>query len=97
MRTPHQITITMETSNAAFDDCEHGEIAKQLRHIARRFAEQARNGFDNGAILDTNGNTCGRVTIERVDCNSENFDTGRCVHHANHAGPCTDDNGEAIQ
>ncbi len=66
MRTPHLITITIDTSNNAFDDCEHGEIAKQLRHIARRFAEQSRNGFDNGAILDTNGNTCGLVTIESI-------------------------------
>lgn len=67
MRTRKRITITIETHGAAFDDHAGGEIAKQLRHIARRFADDTpRDWRDDGKVLDTNGNACGRVTIETI-------------------------------
>ncbi len=68
MRTPHQITITIDTSNDAFEDHETGEIAKQLRRIARTLSENGPLLFSHDArgILDTNGNTCGQVIIESI-------------------------------
>lgn len=66
MKNRQRITITLETSNAAFDDCEHGEIARILRGAAKSFAEQSRDWRDAGKLLDTNGNTCGHVTIEPI-------------------------------
>ena len=61
MRQRKRITITIETHNAAFDDCEHGEIARILRHAAKRYADQSRDWRDDGALLDINGNRCGKV------------------------------------
>ena len=67
MRETKRITITLETPGAAFDDCEHGEIAKIIRGIAKHFAEQTRDWRDSGNLLDTNGNTCGHVTVETIE------------------------------
>ncbi len=75
MRTRKRITITLETHGAAFDDCEHGEIARIIRNVARSIAD---NTFDidgsprlhvlyDGTLLDTNGNTCGHVTVETIE------------------------------
>ena len=66
MRTPNKINITIDTRNAAFDDCEHGEVARILRHAAKRFAEQPLNRLDDGILADTNGDTVGFVTIEPI-------------------------------
>jgi hypothetical protein len=67
MRQRKRITISIETAGAAFDDHEGGEIAKQLRHIAKRFADDTpRDRRDNGVVLDTNGSICGLVTIETI-------------------------------
>ena len=68
MRTPHEITIIIDTSNSAFDDHEPAEVAKQLRRIAKTLSENGSRLFSHDArsILDTNGNTCGTVAIESI-------------------------------
>ena len=65
MRHAHTITITIETSNAAFDDCERGEISRILRTLCRELNGDMRTG-QNG-LYDINGNTCGRFEIARDD------------------------------
>lgn len=65
-RTRRRITLVIETNGAAFDDCEHGEIARILRTTAKSFAEQSRDWRDSGKLLDINGNTCGRVDIKTI-------------------------------
>lgn len=62
MRTPHTITIEIDTSNAAFDDHEAGEISRILRTLCRELADDMRDG-QNG-LYDINGNTAGNVKIE---------------------------------
>ena len=67
MKTDHKITIKIDTSNAAFEDHEGAEVAKQLRRIARTLADNGPELFAHDeprAILDTNGNTCGTVHVE---------------------------------
>lgn len=65
MRTPRRITIQLETHNAAFDDCDRGEIARILRHAARSIADDSIQTH-GGALLDINGNTCGHIVIESL-------------------------------
>lgn len=62
MRHRKRITIQIETDNAAFDDCEHGEISRILRTLCRDLSDDMRAG-QNG-LYDLNGNTCGQVVIE---------------------------------
>ena len=66
MKTDHKLTIILETANDAFFDHESGEVAKQLRRIARTIADNGPRLFahDFRAILDSNGNTCGSITVE---------------------------------
>ena len=66
MRTSRIIKLTIETGNAAFDDCERGEVAKQLRAVARSFANGETDGIDSGVILDSNGHTCGHLHIAAI-------------------------------
>lgn len=65
-----KITITIHTENAAFEDDQYGiaqegsmpETARILGDLSRRFA--AGSWPMDGPILDYNGNTVGRVTVE---------------------------------
>lgn len=56
-----RITITIDTSNAAFDDAPASEVARILTDLAKVFA---RAGFPPSVLRDDNGNTCGSVRIE---------------------------------
>lgn len=56
------ITITLETGNAAFGDAPATEIARILRQLAGRFE---RDGIPPEKLYDANGNACGRCTIEK--------------------------------
>lgn len=64
-----KITITIETSNAAFDDGQGGalEIARILRVQADRFEGQSleRGMIRERTILDANGNTVGKVRLSK--------------------------------
>jgi hypothetical protein len=59
-----QITITIDTGNAAFDGGNAGaEVARILRKTAERIAAAGIKRCDGIAVLDINGNTVGRVTV----------------------------------
>ena len=56
------MTITIKTTNAAFEDNETFEIARILRHLADR----AESGFtlSGQLVRDCNGNSVGVVIIK---------------------------------
>jgi hypothetical protein len=59
-----EITITIETTNAAFDDAPALEVAAILRRLADR--------LDAGdpppiKLYDTNGNACGHCYVIEAD------------------------------
>lgn len=65
MKHRKQITITIDTSNAAFDDCEQGEVSRILRNLCRDIA----HGIPCPSIRplhDLNGNSIGNIAIERI-------------------------------
>jgi hypothetical protein len=55
-----RITIEIVTEGAAFDDFPAREVASILRDLAAVFG---RDGIPGGKLRDSNGNTCGSVTI----------------------------------
>ena len=55
-----RIQIEIETSNAAFDETPTREIARILRGLAAAFE---RDGIPPATLRDSNGNTCGAVTV----------------------------------
>jgi hypothetical protein len=61
--TMENITITIETGNAAFDDSPTAEIARILRDLAKRFE---LDGLPPSKILDANGNCVGRCEVEKA-------------------------------
>ena len=66
MRHTKQITITINTAGAAFDDCEHGETSRILRQLCREIA----HGIPCPSLRplrDINGNTCGQIETARDD------------------------------
>jgi hypothetical protein len=59
-----EITITIETINAAFDDAPALEVAA----ILRRLADRLDAGDPPPAKLyDANGNACGRCYVTEAD------------------------------
>ena len=59
-----RLTITIETGNAAFEDCPATELARILRDYAARL-EQGAIGRDF-PLRDINGNRVGAATIARA-------------------------------
>jgi hypothetical protein len=58
------VTITIETGSAAFEDSPASEVARILRDMAGRFE---RDGARPCLTLrDINGNRCGLVSIQAV-------------------------------
>ena len=56
------VTITVNRSNEAFDDGEYGNA--ETARILRKLADSIDVGHDvERPLLDSNGNTVGRVTI----------------------------------
>lgn len=55
-----RIQIEIITEGAAFDDMPASEVAAILRDLAKVFA---RGGIPGAKLRDSNGNTCGSVTI----------------------------------
>lgn len=61
------ITITIETSNDAFQDGAEGcgTVSQILQGVAGRFRENSHlTGFDGMAVRDPNGNRVGQIDIE---------------------------------
>lgn len=59
-----QITITIQTDNAAFEGLPLDEVARILRDLAMRMAGNDPANFQQVRLLDANGNTCGKVEID---------------------------------
>lgn len=59
------ITITINTDNAAFEDNCSGEVQAILTRIAGKIARQSENldGFNGCAVMDSNGNKVGSVEV----------------------------------
>jgi hypothetical protein len=57
-----QITITIQTGNAAFEDAPASEVARILRDLADRFENEG--ALDATPLRDHNGNKVGVVRIE---------------------------------
>jgi hypothetical protein len=54
-------TLSISTSNSAFDDFSGHEVARILRALAKR----VESGEEvDGAIFDLNGNKCGSWCLE---------------------------------
>ena len=56
------LTITIETSNAAFAD---GQSDEEVEQIIRHVADLIAGGYLWGPVHDSNGNTCGSWAYER--------------------------------
>jgi hypothetical protein len=59
-----EITLTIETINAAFDDAPALEVAAILRRLADRLDAGDR---PPERMHDTNGNACGRCYVIEAD------------------------------
>jgi len=56
------ITITINTDNAAFEDDPWGEVAYILESIAENMTDE--QGLTRSPLIDRNGNKCGSVSIQ---------------------------------
>lgn len=65
------ITITIDTGNAAFsDDDLGGEIARILHKLADEFEDESRNAIadmEGHGIMDVNGNSVGRINLQGIE------------------------------
>lgn len=59
-----QITITINTDNAAFEDNTETKVARILADFARKLADGLTNIGITTRLLDINGNTVGAVEIK---------------------------------
>jgi len=59
-----QITITLKTGNAAFEETPATEVARILRKLADDFEAL---GEPSPVLRDANGNACGAVQITHAD------------------------------
>jgi len=59
------IMITIETSNAAFEDYPAGEVSRILQELARDVRDRELAELDGRRLRDVNGHTVGRVTVEK--------------------------------
>ena len=66
MRQAHRITLQFSTENDAFEEHEHGEIARILRTAAREFAGGGPLLAGTWRLRDDNGNTVGQLTVEKL-------------------------------
>lgn len=63
---PQSVTITIETTGAAFGKTDAdmtSEVARILRWAATRMQEGTVADRDGAPVLDANGNTCGRTEV----------------------------------
>jgi hypothetical protein len=60
------IRIEIETENAAFEGSACPEVARILEMLAKCIGDEydRLTEFDGMALLDFNGNTVGKVTVE---------------------------------
>ena len=53
------LRITIETSNAAFDDNVPAETARVLHELAAKIGNGIGSYLDRGVLIDANGKSCG--------------------------------------
>lgn len=58
------ITITINTDNAAFEDDYAREVERILLDVARRIKHEGREAGASFSLRDINGNTVGKVVVE---------------------------------
>lgn len=58
-----RLTLNIETGNAAFE--EAGE-AFELARILRKAADKIESGYTEFKLLDSNGNSVGRVDLDPI-------------------------------
>ncbi len=59
------ITITINTDNAAFSDGNAGsEVARILRKAAKQIEDNGLPLNDDPPLIDINGNKVGKITVE---------------------------------
>ncbi len=66
-KPPNEVSIVIETVNAAFFDCEDPAFTIEISRILHDLANQVENGAiinpgDNLQLYDTNGNLVGHAT-----------------------------------
>jgi hypothetical protein len=64
-----RLTIEIETDNAAFDRNSEGEVYNVMRRVSMAFHPNSGGGLTKGdtrKLMDSNGNTCGLLTIEEA-------------------------------
>lgn len=59
-----RLEVEIESSNAAFSD---GNAPEECALILLGVAQKLRGGYESGSLLDTNGNTVGRWTLQQED------------------------------
>jgi hypothetical protein len=64
MRQAKEITITIDTRNAAFDECEQAEVSRILRQLCRELSHGMACPTEF-PLKDINGNTIGRYLVAR--------------------------------
>ena len=64
------VTITIHTENAAFDPMYGGhgyELANILKELSTKAEGQPEENLDGMRIVDSNGNTCGTITVTGLE------------------------------
>ena len=74
------ITITLNTDNAAFEDDPGAEVARILRRLANDLALQCQDGTTN--LRDVNGNKVGICEIVDDSEPMSEEDKAAWAHHA---------------
>lgn len=68
-----RLTLHIDMDNAAFfnddkgnepDGANGAEAARILRRLASRICDDSLKGGDGGALLDSNGNSCGHWEVK---------------------------------
>lgn len=68
MTEPIRLTVTIDTSNAAFhsDGRRDYEVARILRDLADRIDYAGLTGVESRPLRDFNGNTVGGLTVDAI-------------------------------
>ena len=62
----YKVTITVETSNECFQIDTEKQLRQALLYGVEMIGLRGLGRADGAAIIDVNGNTCGRVTVEQA-------------------------------
>lgn len=60
-----KFTIEIDCENAAFRDDFRGETSRILLEVHKKILSMYKGPNDSKKVLDSNGNTCGKVEMSR--------------------------------